>query len=107
MKRRRWVFGAAGATLVIAATTYVALRTTPALADAAWTGTWAVAPQSSGATFNQQTLRQIVRTSISGTQARIHLSNAFGSQPVTISDVHIAKSSGGSSIVASSDKSVT
>jgi lysophospholipase L1-like esterase len=76
-------------------------------AAGAWTGTWAVSPQSSGTTFNRQTLRQIVHTSIAGTSARIQLSNAFGSQPLMVSDVHIAQSSGGSSIVTTTDKTVT
>lgn len=73
----------------------------------AWTGTWAVSPQSSGTTFNRQTLRQIVHTSIAGTSSRIQLSNVFGSQPLMVSDVHIAQSSGGSSIVTTSDQTVT
>ena len=72
-----------------------------------WTGTWAASPQSSGTAFNQKTLRQIVHTSISGTSARIQLSNAFGSQPVQISDVHLARRSSGSSVDASSDRPVT
>jgi lysophospholipase L1-like esterase len=74
---------------------------------ATWTGTWSVSPQSSSTTFAQQTLRQIVHTSISGTAARIQLSNVFGTQPVTIADIHIAQRSTGSSIVAGSDVPVT
>jgi lysophospholipase L1-like esterase len=75
----------------------------------AWTGTWAVSPQSSSSTFNRQTLRQIVHTSIAGTSARMQLSNVFGAQPLTVSDVHIAQSSSGatSTIVAATDKIVT
>jgi lysophospholipase L1-like esterase len=72
-----------------------------------WTGTWAASPQTGSTTFNLQTLRQIVHTSISGTSARIQLSNAFGTQPVTISDVHIAQRSSGSSITASTDRKIT
>ncbi len=72
-----------------------------------WVGTWAVAPQSSSTTFAQQTVRQVVHTSISGTAARIQLSNVFGNQPVTIADVHIAQRDSGSSVVASSDRAVT
>jgi lysophospholipase L1-like esterase len=72
-----------------------------------WTGTWAASPQSSGTTFAQQTLRQIVHTSIAGSAIRVQLSNAFGSQPVTISDVHVAKRTSGSSIDASTDQRVT
>ncbi len=86
-------------------------QTTPppgaAAAPVPWTGTWSASPQGSGNTFNGQTLRQIVHTSISGTAARIQLSNAFGSQPVTISDVHIARRTSGSSIDAGSDRKVT
>ena len=46
-----------------------ALWSPAAPAATAWTGTWAVSPQSSGTTFAQQTLRQIVHTSISGSAA--------------------------------------
>ena len=72
-----------------------------------WTGTWAVSPQSSGTSFNGQTLRQIVHTSISGGQARVQLSNAFGSQPVTIRNVHVAQRTSGSSINTVTDRTVT
>ena len=61
-----------------------------------WTGTWSVAPQQTtiDASFNnlaQQTLRQILHTSIGGTAARVQISNAFGQQPLVVSDVHIAR----------------
>ncbi|MDX3103470.1 hypothetical protein ACIBO5_51430 [Nonomuraea angiospora] len=47
-------------------------------AEVPWTGTSAAAPQQGDASFNQQTIRQIMHTSIGGTSARIQLSNAFG-----------------------------
>ena len=73
-----------------------------------WTGTWATSPMrdDAGQMFNRQTLRQIVHTSVSGHMARIHISNLFGIQPLTIADVHIAQRSTGSSIVAATDKKV-
>src|SRR5262245_45756848 len=40
--------------------------------------------------FTNQTLRQIVRTSIGGTKARVVLTNAYGTAPVTIGAAHIA-----------------
>ncbi len=40
--------------------------------------------------FNNQTLRQIVRTSIAGRRARVVLSNAFGTAPLTIGAAHLA-----------------
>jgi lysophospholipase L1-like esterase len=83
-----------------------------------WTGTWSVAPQQTtiDASFNnltQQTLRQILHTSISGSAARVQISNAFGQQPLVVSDVHIAKAvvnsdgSPTSSTVAGTDVAVT
>ena len=40
--------------------------------------------------LTNQTLRQIVHTSVGGTRARLVLSNAFGPAPLTIGAVHIA-----------------
>lgn len=72
-----------------------------------FTGTWSVSPQSGGPSYNQQTLRQIVHTSIGGSSARIRLSNAFGSAPLTFTDVHVAQRASGSSITAGTDHTVT
>ncbi|HTA90095.1 MAG TPA: carbohydrate-binding protein [Polyangiaceae bacterium] len=72
-----------------------------------WTGTWGVTPQSGGQSFSQQTIRQVVYTSIAGSSARIRLSNLFGSQSVAIADVHIALAGSGSSIQAGTDHVVT
>jgi lysophospholipase L1-like esterase len=78
-----------------------------AAAAGSWTGTWSVSPQSGGASFNQQTLRQTVHTSIGGSAARVQLSNAFGSQPLSVADVHIAQRTSGSSIATATDRRVT
>ena len=40
--------------------------------------------------FTNQTLRQIVHTSIGGSRVRVVLSNAFGTAPLTIGAAHIA-----------------
>ena len=40
--------------------------------------------------FTNQTLRQIVHTSIGGSKARVVLSNAYGTAAVTIGGAHIA-----------------
>ncbi len=58
-------------------------------------------------TFGQQTLRQIVYTSIAGSAARVQFSNAYGSSPVVIADVHIAQRTSGSSIDTTTDRPVT
>ena len=83
-----------------------------------WTGTWSVAPQQTSidSSFNnlaQQTLRQILHTSIGGTAARVQISNTFGQQALVVSDVHIARAvvnadgSPTSSTVAGTDVAVT
>ena len=40
--------------------------------------------------FTNQTLRQIVRTSVGGSRLRVVLSNTFGTAPLTIGAAHIA-----------------
>ena len=76
-------------------------------ASTPWTGTWSVSPESGGQSFGQQTLRQIVHTSIGGTSAQVQVSNVFGSAPLEIADVHVALRSSGSTIVSGSDHPVT
>ncbi len=73
-----------------------------------WTGTWAASPMRDdvGKGVNRQTLRQIVHTSVGGHIARIHISNLFGTQPLTVADVHLALRNSGSSIVAATDRMV-
>jgi lysophospholipase L1-like esterase len=70
-------------------------------------GTWGTAMQSAGSTFAQQTLRQVVHSTIGGTGTRIHLSNAFGNAPVTLSDVHLAMPVANGGIDPATDRALT
>ncbi|WP_036023839.1 GDSL-type esterase/lipase family protein [Paraburkholderia dilworthii] len=75
---------------------------------APWIGTWSVSPSvTDDAGFQNQTLRQIVHTSIGGTSARIHVSNLFGSAPLVIGDAQIARRARGQATVAGSGRPVT
>ncbi len=76
-----------------------------------WVGTWSTAPQlvetgnnppSPGLSNN--TLRQIIHVSIGGDSLRVRFSNEFSTNPVTLNEVHIAASEGGSTIDTSTDK---
>jgi lysophospholipase L1-like esterase len=78
-----------------------------AASDLRWIDTWAAVPDSAGPALKAQTIRQIVRTSIGGPRVRVHLSNLFGTEPVTIGPVHIAAHATGSAIQAGSDHAVT
>ncbi len=93
-----------------------------------WVGTWAAAEvgrpqvpppplpsppgQPPAATpgpfihFNNQTLRQIVRSSIGGSHVRVVLSNVFGTAPLSIGAAHVALREKDASIVASSGRAL-
>ncbi|MDQ0795384.1 SGNH/GDSL hydrolase family protein [Streptomyces sp. B1I3] len=64
----------------------------------AWTGTWATtptaAPASDATAFEDETVRQTVRTSIGGDRIRIRLSNEFGAGPLVIGEAHVARRAG-------------
>jgi lysophospholipase L1-like esterase len=57
--------------------------------------------------FENQTVRMIVRSSIGGSQVRVQLSNAFGPAALHIGAAHIALRDKDSSIVVSSDHPLT
>ncbi|TAL74375.1 MAG: SGNH/GDSL hydrolase family protein, partial [Rhodanobacter sp.] len=50
----------------------------------AWVDAWTAAPDTAGPVLNAQTVRQVVRTSVAGTQLRIRISNLFGATAVTL-----------------------
>jgi lysophospholipase L1-like esterase len=77
-----------------------------------WLGTWATSPYLAEGGFNVRmlsgvTLREIAHISAGGAQVRIRFTNAFGLDPLTISDAHVALSAGGGAIQAGSDHSLT
>ena len=77
-----------------------------------WVGTWAtppvVQPQDANSVgFNNQTLRQIVRVSIGGSELRVRLSNLFGGSDIRAASVHVALREKGAAIKAGSDRTLT
>lgn len=82
-----------------------------------WVGTWEASPspqlpdeskmRDAKLEFKNQTLREIVRTSIGGAMLRVRLSNAYGKDTVEIGAVHVALRSHGADIVAGSDRALT
>lgn len=89
----------------------------PAKAEQAiWVGTWAASqqiPEPANSLppedLTDATLRQIVRLSIGGATLRVHLSNAFGTQPLLITAAHIARplSAATSQIDPATDRALT
>jgi lysophospholipase L1-like esterase len=57
--------------------------------------------------FNNQTVRMVVRTSIGGRRARVQLSNAFGTGPLKVGAAHVALRDRESAIMPASDHALT
>jgi len=76
-----------------------------------WVGTWATAPVSQAPSaanqINNQTLRQIVHTSVGGEQVRVKVSNAFGTGPLVIGAANVALRDAGEAIVPGSGGPLT
>jgi lysophospholipase L1-like esterase len=82
-----------------------------------WIGTWGASPApqlanpasmlSEHLLFENQTIREIVHTSVGGTSVRVRLSNAYGREPVTIGAAHIALRKSESAIAGGSDHPLT
>ena len=58
-------------------------------------------------TVSNQTLRQIVRTSVGGNRVRVVLSNVFGTLPIAIGAADIAPRSGDAGVAVTSVKPIT
>ncbi|HET9804525.1 MAG TPA: GDSL-type esterase/lipase family protein, partial [Candidatus Acidoferrum sp.] len=86
-----------------------------ALAQMKWVATWATSPQADADEsvvkvdeMRFGTLRQILHLSVGGTRVRIRLSNRYGSGPLHVMAIHIAKAarSGSPKIVTATDATV-
>lgn len=89
-------------------------RTRPAVPS--WVGSWAASqqiPESNNALepndLRDATLRQIVHLSVGGKRLQVHLSNAFGTAPLHLTSVHIARpiSSSQAKIDGATDRALT
>jgi hypothetical protein len=82
-----------------------------------WVATWATSqvgpepsqPQLTDAQLTDTTVRQIVHLSIGGPTLRVEVANAFGTKPLRVDAVHVAraKAPGSSAIDTSTDHAVT
>jgi lysophospholipase L1-like esterase len=106
----------------LARPTLIALALAAALAGAVqaetlrWTGSWAASQMVADGKnalppedFRDATLRQVVRLSRGGDKVRVRLSNAFGTQPLTITAAQVALSAAADSprIDAASSRPLT
>jgi lysophospholipase L1-like esterase len=96
--------------IALAAALCLALATPAMAGDKPWIPAWYASPEPSAtdkAFVQDQTLRQTVRVSAGGTSVRVRLSNAYGTAPLRLDDIHLARRDSGSRIDPGSDLSVT
>ncbi len=103
--------------LFLAALAFASLCTASAADQTHWIGAWGASPApqlpspaqmfANKLLFANQTVREIVHVSAGGAAVRVRLSNAYGSDAVTIGAAHIALRDNKSSIVAASDRVLT
>ncbi len=70
-------------------------------ADQHWVATWETSPGGpapNARSYKNETLREIVHTTVSGNSVRVRLSNVYGTQPLSVGAAHIALRRSGSSI---------
>ena len=79
-----------------------------------WVASWSSAqqiaePENSLApdVMRDATLRQVVRLSIGGTAFRVRLSNTFGTEPLRLAAIHIARPLGAGEIDPATDQAIT
>lgn len=77
-----------------------------------WVGTWTASPQTPEgttpvATFNNQTVRQIIHTHTAGNKVRVRLSNELGTEPLVIGEAHIARQQSEANIMPATDRTLT
>jgi lysophospholipase L1-like esterase len=91
-------------------TLVMALLSIPAAAGAShWVATWSTSNAASDrpATFSNQTIREIVHTTIGGSEVRIALSNTFGPRAIRFDAVFIGVQEDGATLVPHSNHEVT
>ncbi|KIH99495.1 GDSL family lipase [Streptomonospora alba] len=78
-----------------------------------WVGTWAAVPtatpESATPVLEDETVRQVVHTSVGGDRVRLRLTNEFGTSPLRIGEVRVALRDGsaGTDTAPDTDRPVT
>lgn len=97
----KWIFAGSICTIVASAMATTGTR------HRSWVDAWSAPPDSAGPVLNAQTVRQIVRASVGGSEVRIRLSNLFGNLPLTLGPVHLALRAREADTVAGSDHALS
>lgn len=78
-----------------------------------WIGAWATSQQHPHPTgisndgFKNQTLRMIVHPHASGSEIRLKFSNVYGTKPLTLGKINVARSGEGAKTLSGTDRKIT
>jgi lysophospholipase L1-like esterase len=97
---------------------FIAAALATTLSTAPWQTTWFAAPQATWdssfilptnipATLSGQTVREIVRTSVGGRHMRVQLSNRYGSAPLQIGAVRVARAAADGTAIEATSRALT
>ncbi|MDM0075525.1 SGNH/GDSL hydrolase family protein [Variovorax sp. J2P1-59] len=115
--RNHGVWHKAAAAAALAATLTLGTQVAAAGAPLAsyWSSSWTASPQPLWGgefvlptnvpfQFNRQTVRQVARLSVGGSRLRVEVSNEFGTQPLHIDALRIARHQEGSAVVSGTER---
>ena len=111
-KRLAAVLGGAalvlGAAAAVPAAASAGASQKPAQASSGgWVASWAASPMAGSTSFSDQTVRNIIDTSVGGSSLRIQLSNTFGSALLRVGAVSVGVVLNGSQLLPGTSRTVT
>jgi lysophospholipase L1-like esterase len=89
---------------------WLSFALTLSAADLHWVATWETSPGGPATnlrSYSNQTLREIMHTTVSGSPVRVRISNVYGTRTLVVGEAHIALRAKGSAIAATSDQTLT
>jgi lysophospholipase L1-like esterase len=99
-----------GAALVVGAAAIVPAAASPAPAPAprhGWVASWAASPMAGSTSFSDQTVRDVIYTSVGGNSVRVQVSNTFGATPLNVGAVSVGVVLDGAQLVPGTSHTLT
>jgi lysophospholipase L1-like esterase len=111
-RRRAWrslVAASAGAVVLLAPVPVATAVNAPGNdhAQSQWIAAWSPSMTTGGPSFDNQTIRMVVHSSIAGSDPRITLSNRFSDTPLPVASVDVAEQDAGGAEVPGTSRTVT
>ena len=97
----------AGAVLVLTAAASSGSASSRPVRHDGWVASWAASPMAGSTSFSDQTVRNIVYTSVGGNALRVQLSNTFGAAPLTVGGVSVGVVLDGAQLVPGTSHALT